>query len=75
MKNNYLQTGACKQCGAPIFTAKPGVVGGSLIVFTGDPDPDVYFSCTCFSSHQKERKPESKLTTFEAEAEKVLVTG
>lgn len=63
---NYLQTGHCPKCGAPIFTASPAVIrDAGLVVFAGTPDPDVYFSCVCFKDMQKPRVPEKKLETFE----------
>lgn len=63
---NYLQTGHCLKCGAPIFTSKPMVIReAGLVVFTGDPDPDVYFSCFCFNDTQRIRIPEKKLATLD----------
>lgn len=63
---NFLQTGHCPKCGAPIFTANPAVIrDAGLVVFAGAPDPDVYFSCTCNKEAQKDRVPEKKLETLE----------
>ncbi len=63
---NYLQTGHCPKCGAPIFTSKPAVIrDAGLVVFNGDPDPDVYFSCVCSRDTQKARIPGKKIETLE----------
>jgi len=68
---NYLQTGHCPKCGAPIFTANPAVIkDAGLVVFAGIPDPDVYFSCVCCKEMQKARVPTPKLTTFDGTAGK-----
>jgi hypothetical protein len=61
---NYLQTGHCPKCGAPFFTANPAVIrDAGLVVFAGQPDPDVYFSCVCSKETQKLRQVLATLET------------